>query len=175
MKRAVFASPYFWSATAAVVLVALAWSGRERNQAVVAGTVAPALAAVDLDGDTVHLSDYQDSVVLVNVWATTCAPCRSEMPSMQSPYLAFDGTDFAILAVSVDGPGTDLTSFGDELGLTFPLLHDPDGRVLNSYQATGLPESFLVGRDGVIYKRVAGATDWSAPANQALVRRLLAM
>ena len=60
------------------------------------------------------------------------------------------------------------------MGLTFPILHDPEGRIERTYQTTGVPETFLIGRDGVIYKKVAGGTEWDAPLNQDLVRRLLA-
>ena len=102
---------------------------------------------------------------------------------MQRLYEALGDTDFEILAVSVDAKpgqrssdgqiGGDLKAFADELGLTFPILHDPEGRIERTYQTTGVPETFLVGRDGLIYKKVAGGTEWDAPVNQELVRRLL--
>jgi hypothetical protein len=59
------------------------------------------------------------------------------------------------------------------LGLTFPILHDPAGAIQRTYQTTGVPESFVIGRDGLIYKKVAGETQWDDPVNQELVRRLL--
>ncbi len=70
-------------------------------------------------------------------------------------------------------PGGNLGTFAAEMGLTFPILHDPDARIQRVYQTTGVPETFLVGRDGVIYKKVAGGTNWNAPVNLELVRRLL--
>jgi peroxiredoxin len=70
--------------------------------------------------------------------------------------------------------GGDLHAFADELGLTFPILHDPAGVIQRTYQATAVPESFLIDKDGVIQKKVAGQTEWDAPENQELVRRLLA-
>jgi thiol-disulfide isomerase/thioredoxin len=136
-----------------------------------------------MSGNPVRLSDFEGRVVLVNVWATWCAPCRNEMPSMQRLYEALSDTDFEILAVSIDAqpgqsstdgqPGGDLQAFARELGLTFPILHDPEGKIERIYQTTGVPETFLVGRDGLIYKKVAGGTEWDAPVNQELVRRLL--
>jgi peroxiredoxin len=105
------------------------------------------------------------------------------MPSMQRLYEALADTDFEILAVSIDAKagersadgqiGGNVKAFADELGLTFSILHDPDGKVSQIYQTTGVPETFLVGRDGLIYKKVAGGTEWDAPVNQELVRRLL--
>ena len=63
--------------------------------------------------------------------------------------------------------------FAEDFGLTFPILHDPTGRIALTYQTTGLPESFLLGRDGVIYKRIAGGTTWDAAQHRDLIRRVL--
>jgi peroxiredoxin len=76
--------------------------------------------------------------------------------------------------VSIDeGPPDDVRAFGQELKLTFDLLQDRSGRIQQSYQTTGVPESFLLDRSGVIVKRIIGAHDWNSPANRALVERLL--
>lgn len=81
---------------------------------------------------------------------------------------------FAIAAVSVDeGSPDDVRAFGKELHLTFDLLQDRSTAIQRTYQTTGVPESFLLDRHGVIVKRVIGAHDWSSPANRALVTRLL--
>jgi len=183
MKRRFIRSPYFWTAVGAAAVVLIAWMGRESYRPVITGTRAPEFTAASLTGETVSLSDFGDKVVLVNIWATWCGPCREEMPSMQRLYEQFQGEDFEILAVSVDArpgdrdpmgnPGGDLRAFADEFGLTFPILHDPAGRIQQIYQTTGVPETFLIGRDGIIYKKVAGGTHWDDPVNTGLVRRLL--
>ena len=181
-------SPYFWAIVGGAALVLVAWLGREGYRPVITGSVAPTFSATTLDGKTVALADYQNKVVLVNIWATWCVPCRREMPSMQRLYESVrdsvGGEDFEILAVSIDVPlgrrdpsgnlGGDLRAFADELDLTFPILHDPSGAVRRIYQATAVPESHLIGKDGLIYKKMAGETQWDTPDNQALVRRLLA-
>jgi peroxiredoxin len=181
-------SPYFWAIVAGVALVVVAWVGRANYQPVITGAVAPDFSAMALDGDTVTLADYADKVVLLNIWATWCGPCRTEMPSMQRLNESLEGApgaeDFEILAVSIDVPlgrrdrsgnlGGDLRAFADEFDLTFPILHDPSGSIQRIYQATAVPESFVIGKNGVIYKKVAGQTEWDAPDNQELVRRLLA-
>jgi thiol-disulfide isomerase/thioredoxin len=114
-------------------------------------------------------------VTLVNIWATWCVPCRAEMPSMEQLYTALAPRGFAIAAVSIDeGPAEDVRAFAQELGLTFDILHDRSTRIQQSYQTTGVPESFLLNREGVIVKRVIGAHDWNSAANRALVERLLA-
>lgn len=102
---------------------------------------------------------------------------------MQRLYEEMEGRDFEILAVSIDAPlgsrdafgreGGDLEAFGREYGLTFPILHDPQGRSEDLFRTTGVPESFIIGRDGVIYRRLAGATVWDAPQYRELILRLL--
>jgi peroxiredoxin len=184
MKRSFARSPYLWAVLSAGVLVLVAWMGRERYRPVITGSAAPDFTAASLEGEPVRLVDYRGKVVLLNVWATWCAPCREEMPSMQRLYDSLDGEDFEILAVSVDAPlgqrdamgnrGGDLEAFADALGLTFTILHNPSGDIQRTYQTTGVPESFVIGRDGTIYKKVAGPTRWDAPVNEELVRRLLA-
>ena len=183
MKRKPYQSPYFWALVAAVTVVVVAWVGRERYRPITTGTPAPDFTALDMQGREARLSDYRGKVVLLNVWATWCPPCREEMPSMQRLFEALAGTDFVILAVSIDAregekdpfgrDGGDLAAFAKEMGLTFTILHDAEGRIQGTYQTTGVPETFLIGRDGLIYKKVAGGTAWDAPENQQLVRRLL--
>jgi len=140
------------------------------------GATAPEFRAVDLaTGDSVSLRErYRGKVTLVNIWATWCVPCRVEMPAMEQLYTALAPRGFAIAAVSVDeGPPDDVRKFGQGLNLSFDLLQDRSTRIQQLYQTTGVPESFLLDRRGIIVKRVIGAHDWSSPANRALVERLL--
>jgi peroxiredoxin len=97
------------------------------------------------------------------------------MPAMEQLYTSLAPRGFAIAAVSIDeGSPDDVRGFGRELKLTFDLLQDRSTRIQQTYQTTGVPESFLLDRDGVIVKRVIGAHDWNAPGNRALIERLLA-
>lgn len=142
------------------------------------GVRAPDFAARTLETPprVQRLSDYRGQVVLLNVWATWCVPCRAEMPSIQKLYETFASRGFKVVAVSIDDSGaTDgIRAFTREFGLTFEVLHDPAGAVQQRYQMTGVPESFLIGRDGVIRKKIAGAADWDSDADRRLVARLLA-
>lgn len=184
MRRSFLRSPYLWAIVGAMTIVLVAWIGRENYQPVITGTEAPDFVVRNLAGEEVAISDYiGEKVILINVWATWCGPCVVEMPSMQRLYDALEGEDFEILAVSVDArigetdqggrPGGDLAAFAESLDLTFPILHNPEGDIQRTYQTTGVPESFLIGKDGIIRKKVAGETAWDAPENEALIRRLL--
>jgi thiol-disulfide isomerase/thioredoxin len=113
-------------------------------------------------------------VTLVNVWATWCEPCKIEMPAMERVYQALAPYGFRIAAVSIDvGPPETVRAFGEDLGLSFDLLQDRSTKIQEIYQTTGVPESFLLNRDGVIVKRLIGAHDWASPVNRALIQRLL--
>jgi peroxiredoxin len=96
------------------------------------------------------------------------------MPAMERLYQSLAPQGFRIAAVSIDeGDPDDVRAFGSELGLSFDLLQDRSTKVQQIYQTTGVPESFLLNRDGVIVKRVIGAHDWSSEVNRALIGRLL--
>jgi peroxiredoxin len=137
---------------------------------------APDFQAVNLaTGTPVRLAAYRGKVVLLNVWATWCEPCRVEMPSMQRLHQGLPDTDFAILAVSIDeGPAEAVRLFQRQYGLTFTILQDRTRAIERVYQTTGVPESFVINRDGLIVKKVIGAHDWDSPTERELIRRLLA-
>ncbi len=139
---------------------------------------APSFSASTLDSlpGTKTLDDYRGDVVLLNIWATWCGPCRVEMPSIQTLHEAYAPRGLKVVAVSVDEGGTEdqIRSFADSLGLTFEILHDSTGAIQRSYRTTGVPETVVIGRDGLIRKRVVGAIHWDSPANRGLVEQLLA-
>jgi peroxiredoxin len=84
------------------------------------------------------------------------------------------GTDFRVLAVSVDKDGPEVVmKFVNDMGLHFDILQDRTGGVQGTLQTTGVPESFVIDRNGVIIKKVIGAAEWDAPVNETLIRRLL--
>ncbi len=185
MKKKASNYPYLLAGLGAFALIAGAWLGRDwiEEQSVRPGTQAPDFQAMGMDGAPRSLADYEGQVVLINIWATWCAPCRVEMPSMERLYREMAGEDFEIVAVSVDAPigemdavgnpGGDVAAFADSLSLTFPILRDPEGRIQRIYQTTGVPESFVVGRDGVIYRKLIGPTEWDRSEYLDFFRRLL--
>jgi cytochrome c biogenesis protein CcmG, thiol:disulfide interchange protein DsbE len=144
---------------------------------VTVGSRAPDFRAATLDAAprVKTLADYRGRVVLLNVWATWCAPCRVEMPSIERLHRELGPRGLAVVAVSIDDPGTDdaIRDFAHALGLTFEILHDAPGTIQRTYQTSGVPETFVIGPDGVIRKKVIGAADWASDANRALFARLL--
>jgi peroxiredoxin len=153
-----------------LALAGLAFWGRSRTAA-----LAPDFAVPDLAGQAVRLSAYRGQVVLVNLWATWCPPCREEMPSMEKLHEKLKDRGFVLLAVSQDEGGIDgVRQFVEQMKLTFRVLVDPDGEVGRKFGVWGYPESFLVDRDGRIVERVIGPRDWAAPTQIAAIEALLA-
>jgi len=138
------------------------------------GDEAPNFRLRDLEGIVVALSQLRGKVVLVNFWATWCGPCRVEMPAMEQLYRTFSRDEFEILAVSTDAQGVAVTRpFQQEMGLTFPILHDAEFRVGLAYGARTLPMSFVVDRSGMVRQKIPGARDWISPEAKELIRTLI--
>lgn len=131
------------------------------------GFLAPDFALQDSQGQTVRLSDLRGKPVLVNLWASWCAPCKAEMPAMQEVYEAYSQHGFTILAVNTtfQDDQAAANAFVTERGLTFPVLYDLDGAVSRQYQVRSMPSSFFVDSEGVIRRTVYGG-----PMPEALLR-----
>jgi peroxiredoxin len=109
-----------------------------------------------LDGAKVSLSDYRGNVVLVNFWATWCAPCRAEIPDFEEAYQAYKDEGFVILGVNEQESPDIIEPFLAEMGATYPVLLDEQGQVMSEYRVLGLPTSLLLDQDGVIQTRHTG-------------------
>jgi peroxiredoxin len=141
-----------------------ACSTREAPKPAVEGQQAPDFTLADLSGIKTRLSDLKGEVVLVNFWATWCPPCREEIPSMVALNRLMAGKPFRMLAISMDQGGEDaVNDFFRRSGLTLPVFLDRDGNVGKLYGVTGVPETFVIDRKGVIIKKIIGPLDWNAP------------
>ncbi|MGH9420089.1 MAG: TlpA family protein disulfide reductase [Thermoanaerobaculia bacterium] len=145
------------------------------------GVPAPNFVAMTLDSTPVKktLADYRGDVVLINIWATWCLPCRVEIPSIEKLNAAYAPKGLKVVAISVDDPGSEplIRDFVKKYNMNFDVLHDTggqDGKVSRDYQTTGYPETVIIGRDGLIRRKFLGATDWNSAANRGLIDRLLA-
>ena len=153
-----------WGLGAAIVavgLMAAMWFGAGAGGH--AGFPAPDFSLPDLNGRVQRLSDFRGKIIFLNVWATWCPPCRMEMPSMERLYRQFKDRDFVMLAVSQDAEGaTPVRSLVDELGITFPILLDPEAAVSHRYGVTGYPETFVIDRSGKVIEHFIGPEDWTS-------------
>ncbi len=140
------------------------------------GTVAPAFERPDLQGRSVALDRLRGRVVFVNFWATWCAPCRSEAPSLEKLYRKLRGERFEIVALSIDESESFVAvrDFVKEFELSFPVLLDQDQKIYQEYAASGVPETFMVDPRGRIVERFIGPRDWSDPRYANAILKLAA-
>ncbi len=135
---------------------------------------APDFLLPDMSGQAVRLSQLKGKVVLLNVWATWCGPCRQEMPTMEALAHKLSDEDFVLLAVSQDVDGaTTVKPYLQEGGYTFPVLLDVQGEVGRKYGVTGYPETFIIDRQGQVVYHHIGYNDWAQSQVEETLRRLI--
>jgi thiol-disulfide isomerase/thioredoxin len=137
-------------------------------------TAAPHLSGGALDRQPVSTTDLRGKVVLVNFWATWCAECRPEMPVLEALHRELAPRGFVVIGVNAREERGAVHRYAVELGLTFPLVLDPDGRINALYGVVGIPTTFLIGRDGRAIAFAVGPRAWASPAARALFQALLA-
>jgi thiol-disulfide isomerase/thioredoxin len=143
---------------------------RLREPRVIAG-----FAFTDADGAPKTLADWRGKVVLINLWATWCVPCREELPSLDRLQARLGGKDFSVVAISLDRNGADAPKrFLDSSKLThLQLFMDPKGESTSRLTAQGLPTSLLIDREGREVARLAGAAEWDGPALSGVIQALI--
>lgn len=140
---------------------------------IVVGGKMPSYSATTLDGRPYELKT--DNVVLLNIWATWCGPCRVEIPELQVLHEKFGPRKFEVVGVSIDDPGTEqiVRNFVREQRMTYPVVFDPQGRIADLFQTTVIPTSALIDREGTVLWVHRGIVRASDPAlNEALEKAL---
>jgi cytochrome c biogenesis protein CcmG/thiol:disulfide interchange protein DsbE len=122
------------------------------------GAPVPSYQAVSLDGDSVSLASHRGKVLLLNVWATWCHPCRDEIPELRAVHARYRDRGLELIGVSVDVDGADdqIRAFMKEFEMSYPVWLDPDERVSNRFLIVGVPATFLIDRAGVLRWRKTG-------------------
>jgi cytochrome c biogenesis protein CcmG/thiol:disulfide interchange protein DsbE len=123
------------------------------------GQPAPEFTAVTASGERVALSDYAGRPVILNFWATWCAPCQVEMPALQAASERYADQGVVVLAVNALESRDRVTAFMDELGLTFPAVLDPDGEIVDLYEVRVFPTTIWIDEQGIVRAEHLGALD----------------
>lgn len=138
------------------------------------GKVAPVFELKDLEGKKVSLTDFKGKVILLNFWATWCAPCKAEMPSLENLYSNLKSKGLVVIGVAVDNSEKTVSSFIKEKGITFPILLDKGKEVsFDDYGVIGLPVTFLIDKKGIIVDKVFGERQWDSVEIKEKIKRLL--
>jgi cytochrome c biogenesis protein CcmG, thiol:disulfide interchange protein DsbE len=165
-------------ARAVLTLLALllAAGGCEVPSAVIEpGAPVPSFQAPGLDGSNLSLASLRGEVVLLNVWATWCYPCRREMPSFEALHREFGDEGLRVVAVSIDSRSarSDIDEFLEDHEITFTILHDAEKRITTTFRTLGVPETFLIDREGRLVKRWTGRIDGHSESVRAPIRAAL--
>ncbi len=136
----------------------------------------PEISVAQADGATKPFSDWRGEVVLLNIWATWCHPCREEMPTLDKLEAALGGSDFEVVAVNIDKGGTEKAkTFLQETGVTHLALYtDPSSKLFSALKAVGMPTTLLINREGYEIGRLVGPADWDSPEALALIKAAIA-
>lgn len=127
------------------------------------GNLAPDFTLEDRTGKDWTLSELKGQVVFINFWATWCAPCREEMPSMQRLYARLPKDKFKMLAIlNRDAPSM-ADVFVQKTGSTMPVLDDQSNTVGSKYGLTGIPETYIIDKQGVLREKFIGPAQWDSP------------
>ena len=127
-------------------------------------------------GKLTSLADFRGKIVLLNIWATWCVPCREEMPALDQLETKLGGKDFAVVAVNIDKGGTEkAAAFLKETGATrLALYTDPTGKLFLTLKAVGMPTTLIIGRNGKEIARLVGPADWASPEAVAVIEAAIA-
>ena len=137
-------------------------------QALTVGTPAPNFRLPLLDGGEIDLSALRGRPVLVNFWASWCAPCRAEMPALERVAQSYEQAGLVVVGINqLEDPNT-VRQFVQEFGISFPIALDRDGTVSRDWRVYGIPQTYLIDADGVIRKA------WVGPVTEDSVSRALA-
>jgi thiol-disulfide isomerase/thioredoxin len=130
----------------------------------------------DAAGAPKKLHDFAGKVVLLNIWATWCVPCREEMPALDKLEEKLGGKDFAVVAVNIDKGGAEkAATFLKETGaVRLPLYADPTGKVFATLKAVGMPTTIILDRKGREIARLVGPADWASPEALAVIEAAIA-
>ncbi len=122
------------------------------------GAPTPSYSTMSLEGDSVSLDALRGRVVLLNVWATWCPPCRTEIPELQAIHTRYQPRGLELVGVSVDAAGSEgaIREFMKDFAMTFPVWLDPAERVSARFLVVGVPATFLIDRDGILRWRRIG-------------------
>lgn len=161
----------YWIAGAVIAAVVLAayfrgaGTSRSSGPAALAGQPAPSFMVSRLDGATSSLNAYRGSVVVMNLWASWCPPCRAEMPDLQRLYANYRSRGVVVLGVDQGESASRAAAFAKSLGIAYPIFLDQEQQYGRVYAALGLPTTIVVDRSGIVVRGFDGPLTYQQMAD----------
>ena len=155
-KRTVIRTVILAVLAAAIIYTIYMSATKDKVELLEEGDNAPDFVLTDLEGNSHKLSDYKGQGVFLNFWGTWCEPCIEEMPAIDRQYKEFKDQGVTVLSVNIAQSNMEVSSFRDQLGVTFPIVIDKNKSVMEAYNVTWLPATILVNPEGKIQKIFTG-------------------
>jgi peroxiredoxin len=150
----------------------LVWVALRPRGPVNMGDRAPGFTLPQLPSGRLSLSQFKGQVVVLNFWATWCAPCVMEAPSLEQFATDMKSQGVTVIGVSVDEDGQALNKFVQSYHVSYPVARDPKAALANRYGTYKLPETYIIGRDGRVAEKIIGGTNWTDPRMITFVKSL---
>ncbi|MEW6519328.1 MAG: TlpA disulfide reductase family protein [Thermodesulfobacteriota bacterium] len=171
-----YASTLLSAVLLVLITMLVAGCGQEKEKYPAKATVnspAPNFTLTDIQGQRWRLADLRGKLVFINFWATWCPPCQEELPSMEALHRGMDRGRFQMLTIlSNDNPELARMLAG-KMGLTFPILTDPEARAAKQYGITGVPETFIIDSQGILREKIIGPRNWNSQAAWQMLAKYL--
>jgi peroxiredoxin len=143
-------------------------------QLIVVGSAVPDFQLTDINKNTSNLSDMKGTVVLINFWATWCSSCIDEMPSLERLFRNMSADQkFKMVTILYRDDGIRANNFMRQNGFTFPVYLNPDGVAAKMFGITGVPETFIIDKKGVLREKVLGPAEWDSPTVMTALQQLI--
>lgn len=160
-----------------LLLMCTALNGCQKKKAGLGRAVlnepAPKFSLYDTTGKKFDLAAMRGRVVFINFWATWCPPCRAEMPSILRLYQKKEGKSFVLVTILTNDDPANARAFYKAIGGSLPTLLDPDQKVGNAFGITGVPETYIVDKHGILRKKIIGGWEWDSPEAIQLINKFL--
>lgn len=155
-KRSIIRGIILLILAGAIVYTIYNTATKDKAETLKVGMAAPDFELVDLDGNTVRLSDFKGQGVFLNFWGTWCPPCKKEMPAMNHQYQVYKNQGVHVLSVNIAQSNFEVEKFAKNYDLTFPIVIDKSKSVMQAYSVDQLPTTILISPEGKVEKIITG-------------------
>ncbi len=139
------------------------------------GSPAPDFRVIDLEGKSWSPAELEGKVVFLHFWATWCPSCRDELSAIQRLYAQLPREQFIILTVLYNDDPQRAQSMVSQIGGNFPITVDRDGKAARAFGLTGVPETYIIDKKGILREKIVGAVNWDSPGARQMLGHYLAL